>query len=77
MIMTEEQKAILDKLKNKFDVLWKEFCQFIPEAKDIVAIKDVTRFANNYARRYKSLCDSKQGFIKSPCLLDEFVSSWF
>ena len=43
MIMTEEQKAILDKLKNKFDVLWKEFCQFIPEAKDIVAIKDVTR----------------------------------
>ena len=75
MIMTEEQKAILDKLENKFDVIWKEFCQFIPEAKEIVAIRDVTRFANNYARRYESLCDSKQGFIKSPCLLDEFVSS--
>lgn len=73
--MTEEQNAILDKLENKFDVLWKEFCQFIPEAKEIVAIRDVTKFAKIYARRYKSLCDSKQGFIKSPCLLDEFVSS--
>ena len=73
--MTEGQNAILDKLKNKFDVLWKEFCQFIPEAKEIVAIRDVTKFAKIYARRYKSLCDSKQGFIKSPCLLDEFVSS--
>lgn len=73
--MTEGQNAILDKLENKFDVLWKEFCQFIPEAKEIVAIRDVTKFAKIYARRYKSLCDSKQGFIKSPCLLDEFVSS--
>lgn len=75
MIMTEEQKVILDKLENKFDVLWKEFCQFIPETKEIVAIRDVKKFAKNYARRYELLCDSKQGFIKSPCLLDEFVSS--
>lgn len=75
MIMTEEQKIILDKLENNFDILWTEFCQFIPKAKELVAIRDIKKFAKNYAGRYKSLCDSKQGFIKSPCLLDEFVSS--
>lgn len=75
MIMTEEQKIILDKLENNFDILWTEFCQFIPTAKELVAIRDIKKIAKNYARRYKSLCDSKQGFIKSPCLLDEFVSS--
>lgn len=73
--MTEEQKIILVKLENKFAVLWKEFCQYIPKAKELVAIRDIKKFAKNYARRYKSLCDSKQGFIKSSCLLDEFVSS--
>ena len=37
MIMNNEQKMILDKLENNFDVLWNDFSQFIPEAKEIIA----------------------------------------
>lgn len=75
MIMNNEQKMILDKLENSFDVLWSEFSQFIPEAKEIIARGEIAKFGKKYAKRYKSLLDSRQELIKSSCLLDEFVSS--
>lgn len=79
MIMTDEQKTILDKLENNFDVLWSEFCQFIPEAKEIITRREIAKFGKKfgkkYAKRYKLLLDSRQELIKSSCLLDEFVSS--
>ena len=75
MIMTKEQIIILENLENNFDTIWDEFCQFIPPVKDTVIIRDIKRFAKNYARRYKLLCDAKQELIKSPCLLDEFITS--
>ena len=73
--MTEIQNTILNKLEVDFDTLWNLFCQYIPEAKEIISIKDRAKFGKKYAKRYKSLCDSQQDHIKSPCLFDEFVSS--
>lgn len=75
MIMNNEQKMILDKLENNFDVLWSDFSQFIPEAKEIIARREIAKFGKKYAKRYKLLLDSRQELIKSSCLLDEFVSS--
>lgn len=75
MIMTDEQKTILDKLENNFDVLWSEFCQFIPEAKEIITRREIAKFGKKYAKKYKLLLDSRQKLVKSSCLLDEFVSS--
>lgn len=75
MIMNNEQKMILDKLENNFDVLWSNFSQFIPEAKEIIARREIAKFGKKYAKRYKLLLDSRQELIKSSCLLDEFVSS--
>lgn len=66
---------ILDKLENNFDVLWNDFSQFIPEAKEIIAKREIAKFGKKYAKRYKLLLDSRQELIKSSCLLDEFVSS--
>lgn len=75
MIMTEDQKTLLQRIETDFEPLWNAFCQYIPEAKEIVSIKDSTKFGKKYAKRYKSLCNSQQDHIKSPCLFDEFVSS--
>ena len=75
MIMNNEQKMILDKLENNFDVLWSDFSQFIPEAKEIIARREIAKFGKKYAKRYKLLLDSRQELIKSSCLLDEFLSS--
>lgn len=69
------KKMILDKLENNFDVLWSVFSQFIPEAKEIIARREIAKFGKKYAKRYKLLLDSRQELIKSSCLLDEFVSS--
>lgn len=74
--MSEEQKILQQKIETDFDSLWNLFCQYIPEAKEIVPIKDIAKFGKKYAQRYKSLCDSQQEHIKSPCLFDEFVSSF-
>ena len=73
--MTKEQITLLDKLVNHFDTIWNEFCQLIPEAKEIVPIRDIKKFAKNYSKRYKSLCDAQQELLKSPCLFDGFISS--
>ena len=73
--MNNEQKMILDKLENNFDVLWSDFSHFIPEAKEIFARREIAKFGKKYAKRYKLLLDSRQELIKSSCLLDEFVSS--
>ena len=73
--MNDEQKMILDKLENNFDVIWSVFSQFIPEAKEIIARSEIAKFGKKYAKRYKLLLDSRQELIKSSCLLDEFVSS--
>ena len=75
MNMTEEQKILQQKIETDFDTLWNLFCQYIPEVKELVSIKDRAKFGKKYAKRYKSLCDSQQEHIKSPCLFDEFVSS--
>lgn len=75
MIMTDEQKTILEKLENNFDVLWTEFCLFIPEVEEIISIRDIKKYTKHYAKRYKLLCDAQSDLLKSPCLLDEFVSS--
>lgn len=50
MIMTDEQKTILDKLENNFDVLWSEFCKFIPEAKEIITRREIAKFGKKYAK---------------------------
>lgn len=75
MIMTEEQKILQQKLETDFETLWNLFCQYIPVSKEIVSIKDRTKFGKKYAKRYKLQCDVQQEHIKSPCLFDEFVSS--
>lgn len=76
MNMTEEQKILIQKVETDFDSLWNLLCQYIPEVKEIVSIKDRAKFGKKYAKRYRSLCDSQQEHIKSPCLFDEFVSSF-
>lgn len=75
MIMTEEEKILLQKIEIQFETLWDLFCHYIPDAKETVSIKDRNKFSKKYAKRYKSLCDSQNEQIKSPCLFDEFVSS--
>lgn len=65
----------MDRLKIDFEILWGIFCQHIPEAKELVSIRDRAKFGKKYAKKYKLLCDAQQEQIKSPCLFDEFVSS--
>jgi hypothetical protein len=76
MIMTEDQKTVLQKIKTDFETLWNLFCQYIPKAKEIVSKKDIAKFGMKYAERYESLCDNHREYVKSPCLFDEFISSF-
>jgi len=47
MIMTEDQKTLLQRIETDFEPLWNAFCQYIPEAKEIVSIKDSTNLVRN------------------------------
>ena len=75
MIMTDVQNTIYGRIEKDFDTLWNLFCQCIPEAKEIVTIKDQAKFTRKYSKRFRLLCESPQGQLTSPCLFDEFVAS--
>jgi hypothetical protein len=74
--MTKGQEQCYKRLKTDFGTLWNLFCQYIPEAKEIVSKKGIAKFGRKYAERYKSLCDDHREYVKSPCLFDEFISSF-
>lgn len=73
--MTEEQRMIHEKIVNEFDVILDSFYRLIPDVKEFLDFKKISKLSRRYSEKFKNLCEEKQEVLTSPCLLDEFISS--
>lgn len=65
-----------ENLQNNFDKLWAKFVILFPIANEIIKKKELAKFKNLFAEKYKNLCDSNVDVITSSCLFERFISTF-
>lgn len=73
--MTEEQKSLLNKVKNDFEKLWDGLCNLIPELNQLFSKKELQNLKKKYIAKLEALFEAGQKLITGPCLFDEYISA--
>lgn len=66
----------IENLQKNFDILWEKFTLIFPIANDVIKTKELSKFKNNFIKKYKEICYSGNNIITSGCLLERFICTF-